>query len=98
MRSSHVIAAVLLAAAAPAAAQRPAANDPAAAIAATHAWWRAFTVGDTARVAALATADLTLTLSTSETFDRAGAVRNATVRGDSSRVQLGWADETASVS
>lgn len=89
---------LLLAVAVPAAAQRPGATpDSAAAIAAQRAWWRAFTVGDTARTAALATPDLTLTLSTSETFDRAGAVRNASVRGDSLAMRLEWHDESARV-
>ncbi|HET7229680.1 MAG TPA: DUF4440 domain-containing protein [Longimicrobium sp.] len=98
MRTALLLAAALLATASAAPAQRSATRpDSAAALAAHRAWWRAFTLGDTAQTAALATPDLTLTLSTSETFDRAGAVRNASVRGDPRQVRLEWADESARV-
>jgi len=99
MRSMiSLAAAALIATTQAGAAQRGgSAGEAAAAAAVQRAWWRAFTLGDTARVAALATPDLALTLSTAETFDRAGAVRNASVRGDSSQVRLDWADESARV-
>ncbi len=98
MRSSAFLAAMLLATVPAAAAQRPrAAYDTSAVLAAHRAWWRAFTLGDTARTASLATPDLSLTLSTAETFDRAGAVANASDRADSSQMRLEWHDERATV-
>ncbi len=98
MRSTPLLVIALLGTAPVAAAQTPA-NPSAteAALAAHRAWWRAFTVGDTARLAALTAPDLSLTLSTGERFDRAGAIGHASVRGDSMQVQLTWSEESARV-
>lgn len=95
MRLVPLLIVALLATASGADAQRPASTGETAAVLTAHrAWWRAFTVGDTAKTAALTLPTFTLTLSTGETFDRAGAVRSAAVRGDSSLVRLDWSEES----
>lgn len=98
MRSAPLLLIALLCTAPAAAAQpRAARGDTAAALAAHRAWWRAFTVGDTARLGRSTAPDLSLTLSTGETFDLAGALGHASDRGDSMQVQLTWSDESAKV-
>lgn len=96
MRSALLPLILVLGTAQVAAAQTRA-NPRDAALAAHRAWWRAFTVGDTARLAVLTAADLSLTLSTGESFDRNGAIAQASVRGDSTQVQLEWSEESARV-
>ena len=95
MRIASAIAVTLLATAPAAARQRPTDGDSASAIRTHQAWWRAFTVGDTARLGRLLDDGFHLTLSAGATFGRAGTLRDATVRGDSSRVRLGWFDDDA---
>lgn len=75
----------------------PVSADSAAVLAAHRAWWRAFTVGDTARLASLSSSRLSLTMSTGRTLDRAAALADARQRGDSSGVRLAWGEETAQV-
>jgi hypothetical protein len=91
VRTTLVILATLLGPAPfVAAQQQPTAADSATALDVHRAWWRAFTVGDTARVAALADRDFTVTLSTATTLDRPGVVADAENRGDSALVRLAW--------
>jgi hypothetical protein len=66
-------------------------------LAATRAWWRAYTVGDTARVAALTAPEFVVTLSGAQRVDRAAALQDASARGDSSLVRLEWSDEDARI-
>jgi hypothetical protein len=60
-----------------------------------RAWWRAYTVGDTALVAALAAPGFSVMLSNADRLDRAAAIQEASTRGDSSRIRLEWSDEDA---
>ncbi len=58
-----------------------------------RAWWRAFTLGDTARVRALSAPQVVLTMSTGRVLGHAAVLADAGTRGDSSQVRLEWEDE-----
>ena len=95
MRLAFMIVASLLATATVAVAQRPVpTGDAAGVLTAHHAWWRAFTMGDTATAALLSSPALSVTLSTAETLDRAGVISNASLPRDSSRVRMEWSEES----
>lgn len=79
----------------PAAGREAAPGEAAPVLDVVHAWWRAYTVGDTARVAALAAPGFSVMLSNADRRDRAAAIQEASTRGDSSRIRLEWSDEDA---
>ena len=56
-------------------------------------WWRAFTLGDTARVRALSAPPIVLTMSTGRVLGHAAVLADAGTRGDSTQVRLEWEDE-----
>jgi glyoxylase-like metal-dependent hydrolase (beta-lactamase superfamily II) len=96
MRNLLVLAATIAAVACRASAvtQGTPADPASAAIAAQRAWWRAFTVADTAALAAHSAPGLTLTLSSGRTLDRATTFTESASFTTGTRLSLEWSGET----
>jgi hypothetical protein len=71
------------------------AGDSAGVLEAQRAWWRAFTIADTAYLQAHTAPAFSLTVSSGATFDRAGMLAQAATHVNGSRLTMTWADEEA---
>jgi hypothetical protein len=93
-RFQYLLVALLMGMMSAAAAPRAgAARDSAGAIAMQRAWWQALVLADTASLRALSTSALVVTLSSGQTFDRAGLLADAARHTKGREVKITWADE-----
>ena len=71
--------------------------DSAGILAAQRDWWRAFTVADTAYLQAHTAPEFSLTLSSGQTYDRAGMLAEAATHVNGASLDVRWADEAVPV-